>query len=53
MKSSATLVEVVDHLQRDLGIYVPEIPTILGFDAAGIVEKIGRKVTKFNIGDRM
>jgi len=30
-----------------------EIPHILGLDGSGVVEKVGRKVTKYKVGDRV
>jgi NADPH:quinone reductase-like Zn-dependent oxidoreductase len=39
--------------QRDSGTFGTEFPSVLGNDAVGIVEKVGPKVTRFEIGDRM
>ena len=32
---------------------IPKAPVILGHEATGIIDKIGKKVTKFKIGDRV
>ena len=32
---------------------LPKAPRVLGHEATGIIEKVGKKVTKYNVGDRV
>jgi NADPH:quinone reductase-like Zn-dependent oxidoreductase len=47
------VVNIVNVLHRDIGFFIDKFPTILGSDAAGIVEKVGGNVSKFKVGDRV
>ena len=52
VKLSAAGVNPLDAKLRANPIYYPnKLPAILGCDGAGIVEKVGRAVTRFNEGD--
>lgn len=33
-----------DHIMRDLGLFIPKYPTVIGFDIAGLVLEIGEDV---------
>ncbi len=54
IKIYATSVNPVDWKVRQ-GRLAPRLPSrfpaVLGWDAAGVVEKVGSKVTQFNVGD--
>jgi NADPH2:quinone reductase len=49
----AVSVNPVDYKRRIRGAGTTESPTQLGYDAAGIVEKIGSRVNNFKVGDRV
>lgn len=49
----ATALNPVDHAMADTGLFVTEWPVILGFDAAGVVKKLGEGVTHFAVGDQV
>ena len=52
VKLSAAGVNPLDAKLRTKPVYYPDrLPTILGCDGAGIVEKIGSAVTRFKVGD--
>ena len=42
-----------DWIVADLGIILTEWPAILGYDAAGVVTKLGEGVTHLSAGDRV
>lgn len=47
-------VNPVDYKMRKRGGFFPDkLPTILGCDGAGVVEKIGNEVTRFKVGDEV
>jgi len=52
VKLAAAGVNPLDTKLRAKGTYYPRVlPTILGCDGAGVVEKIGSAVTRFKVGD--
>lgn len=53
VKVEATALNPVDWKIQAYGIFIEEYPTILGTDAAGLVEEIGEGVTGFTKGDRV
>ena len=44
---------LVDTKQRDLGIFVPQWPRVLGIEGAGIIEAIGSAVRDLQLGDEV
>ena len=47
-------VNPIDTKLRSLGTFYPhEMPAILGCDGAGVVEKIGKEVKRFKVGDEV
>jgi NADPH:quinone reductase len=48
----AAAINPADYKRRASGAGV-KLPAILGFDGAGVVEKIGRAVTRFKVGDEV
>ncbi|MDZ4263423.1 MAG: zinc-dependent alcohol dehydrogenase family protein [Pseudomonadota bacterium] len=54
VRLKAAGVNPVDTKLRNRGTFYPDrLPTILGCDGAGIVETIGKDVTKFKVGDEV
>lgn len=56
VKIAATSVNTVDTMIRQMGKDLPlspELPAILGMDFSGIVEEVGKGVTKFSKGDEV
>lgn len=53
VRIEAVSVNPVDYKVRQRIKKVEDTPRILGWDAAGIVESVGEKVTLFNKGDRV
>ena len=51
VKLHAAAINPADYKRRKNGIGNFPLPAILGFDAAGVVEKIGAKVARFKPGD--
>lgn len=52
IKLAAAGVNPLDTKLRAKPVYYPDkLPAILGCDGAGVVEKIGSAVTRFNVGD--
>lgn len=52
VKLAAAGVNPLDTKLRAKPVYYPDkLPAILGCDGAGVVEKIGSAVTRFNVGD--
>lgn len=49
----ATALNVMDWKRTEFGLFVKEWPVILGFDAAGVVKKVGEGVVSIAIGDRV
>lgn len=43
----------MDWIMRDTGLFIEQWFAILGYDAAGIVKKIGEGVTSVAVGDRV
>lgn len=52
VRVKAAGVNFIDIYQRS-GLYRVELPNILGLEGAGIIEKIGIKVTDFNVGEKV
>ena len=47
-------VNPVDTKVRSRGLFYPDaLPAILGLDGAGVVERVGREVTRFKPGDEV
>lgn len=56
VKISASSINTVDTMIRNMGKdlpFSPDTPAILGMDFAGTVEKIGKDVSEFSIGDEV
>ncbi|MDD5058717.1 MAG: alcohol dehydrogenase catalytic domain-containing protein [Sideroxydans sp.] len=52
VKLAAAGVNPIDTKLRAKPVYFPDkLPAILGCDGAGVVEAVGEKVTRFNVGD--
>ena len=49
----AVAINPADHIRRDIGMFVPSYPTVLGMDSAGVVEAVGSGVTVVKPGDRV
>lgn len=49
----STALNPVDWISAELGIIIKQYPGIVGYDAAGIVTKVGEGVFNFMIGDKM
>ena len=52
IKNEAIGLNYIDTYHRS-GLYPVELPSNIGIEGAGLVEKIGPDVKKFNIGDRV
>ena len=53
LKQTACGLNFIDIYMRS-GIYpLPEVPSILGMEAAGVVEELGEEVTELKVGDRV
>ena len=53
VKIHSTALNPVDWKIRAYRFYITEYPTILGTDAAGVVEEVGEGVTNFVKGDKV
>ncbi len=53
VKIHATALNPVDWKIHEYGVFVKEYPTILGTDAAGVVERVGAEVTNVAKGDKV
>ena len=51
VRQKAVGLNFIDTYQRS-GLYPVAFPTVLGLEAAGVVEAIGEGVTRFKVGDR-
>lgn len=49
----AAALNPADWLLRDLGLWIKDWPTILGWDAAGVVVEVGEGVRSVAVGDRV
>ena len=49
----AAALNPADWIMADTGYFIPEWPFVLGYDAAGIVKKLGEGVTSFAVGDKV
>ena len=49
----AAALNPVDWIVRALGIIITEYPAVVGYDAAGMVTKLGEGVTNFAVGDKV
>lgn len=52
IKLEAIGVNFIDIYHRK-GLYANKLPFILGMEGSGIVDKIGKKVSEFNVGDKV
>lgn len=52
IKHKALGLNYIDIYYRK-GIYIPELPTSLGFEACGVIEEIGKDNGGFKVGDRV
>ncbi|CDO74510.1 hypothetical protein BN946_scf184979.g65 [Trametes cinnabarina] len=53
VRNEATALNPVDWKVQAYGIYIEKYPTVLGYEAAGVVEAVGEGVTAFKRGDRI
>ena len=54
VRLKAAGINPIDTKLRSRGTFQPDrLPSVLGCDGAGIVEAIGREVTKFKVGDQV
>lgn len=53
VKITATAINPVDWKILDYGVYITEFPSVLGSDAAGVIESVGPEVTDFKKGDKI
>ncbi len=54
VRLKAAGVNPVDTKLRNHGTFYPDpLPTILGCDGAGIIDAVGKDVTKFKVGDEV
>lgn len=49
----AAALNPVDWIVRALGIIITEYPAVVGYDAAGVITKLGEGVTNFAVGDKV
>lgn len=52
MRQEAIGINFVDTMVRD-GSFTVQLPTILGFEGAGVVEQLGKDVDTLSVGDRV
>ena len=53
VKLEASALNPIDYKIQELGMWITEFPTILGCEAAGMVEELGEGVSGFAVGDRV
>eukprot|EP01099_Mayorella_cantabrigiensis_P005693 TRINITY_DN461_c0_g1_i1.p1 TRINITY_DN461_c0_g1~~TRINITY_DN461_c0_g1_i1.p1 ORF type:complete len:336 (+),score=85.97 TRINITY_DN461_c0_g1_i1:90-1097(+) len=53
VKVSNISVNPVDWVMAAYGIFITEYPAVLGCDGAGVVESVGKNVTRFKSGDKI
>ena len=49
----ATALNPADWKMADTGVFISKWPAVLGYDAAGVVKKVGDGVTTFTVGDKV
>jgi NADPH:quinone reductase-like Zn-dependent oxidoreductase len=53
VQNHAIALNPVDWKMQATGFFVQEYPTVLGWDAAGVVADVGESVTLFKKGDKV
>ncbi|KAK3690102.1 putative alcohol dehydrogenase [Podospora appendiculata] len=53
LKVSVAGLNPVDYQIRDYGLFISDLPAVIGFDVVGRVSKLGEGVTGLKVGDRI